>query len=344
MRMVRSRQKRLGGALERSRDVLVASHNNPDPDSIVSAILLRYILQDVFSPPSTISYSGVIGRAENEALLEYSGVELVRHAQLDLARFDTVALVDTQPGTGNHPFDDEKQVSIVFDHHDIRPETRKVAFFDVREHLGTTTTLIYLYCRAWGVELTQRLATLMLYALRSETADMGREASPIDRRIFKDLYAVADLRSLSRIVNAKVDEDYFSAIHRAIERATVYGKLIVISMGELPYPDAAAQIADYFLKYRKVNSTFSIGVYDDMILMSLRSDDPLSKLGVLARTVVRGLGTAGGHGSSAGGQVPVAGKSPEEIEAIEKNIIETLLSELGLENEESHKMIQDIPE
>ena len=166
----------------------------------------------------------------------------------------------------------------------------------------------------------------------------------VDRRIFKDLYTVADLRALSRIVNAKVDEDYFSAIHRAIERSKVHGELIVISMGDLPYPDAAAQIADYFLKYRKVSKTFSIGFYDDMILMSLRSDDPASKLGVLARKVIGGMGTAGGHGSSAGGQVPVAGKSPEDIELIEKKIIETLLRELGLENETPRRLIQDIPE
>ncbi len=306
--------KRLGGVLEQSRKVLIASHNNPDPDSIVSALLLSYICQEVFSLPSTISYSGVIGRAENESLLEYSGAKLIPHAKLDLDTFDTVALVDTQPGTGNNPFDDESRVSIVLDHHGIRPETRKVPFFDVREHLGTTTTLVYLYCRAWGIEITGRFATLMLYALRSETADMGREASPVDRRIFKDLYIAADLRALSQIVNAKVDVGYFAAIHRAIEKSSVHGRLIVCPMGPLPYPDAAAQIADYFLRYRKVSTTFSIGVFEDMILMSLRSDDPSAKLGVLAQKVVLGLGTAGGHGSSAGGQVSIAGKSSEEVE------------------------------
>lgn len=340
--MVRSRLKRLGGVLERSRNVLVASHNNPDPDSIVSALLFRCLLREVFSLPSTISYSGVIGRAENESLLDYSGAKLVPHGELDLDSFDTVALVDTQPGTGNNPFDDEKRVTIVLDHHGIRPETRKVPFFDVREHLGTTTTLLYLYCRAWEIGMTQQLATLMLYALRSETSDMGREASPVDRRIFKDLYTSADLRALSRIVNAKVDEGYFAAVHRAIERACVYGPLVVCCMGRLPYPDAAAQIAEYFLRYRKVNTSFSIGIYQDMILMSLRSDEPSARLGVLAQKVVKGLGTAGGHGSSAGGQVSIAGRSSEEVEGIERKLIGALLAELGLQNEVSHKLIEDL--
>jgi nanoRNase/pAp phosphatase (c-di-AMP/oligoRNAs hydrolase) len=340
--MVRSRLKRLGGVLERSRDVLVTSHNNPDPDSIVSALLFKSLLEHVFSLSPTLSYSGVVGRAENESLLDYSDASLVHHPEIDIEAFDSIVLVDTQPGTGNHPFDDEDRISVVLDHHKLRPETRRVAFFDVREHLGTTTTLAYLYCRAWGVPLTQKLSTLMLYALRSETADMGRDASPVDRRIFKELYTSADLRALSRIVNAKVDTDYFAAIHRAVGRAIVYGRLVVVGMGRLPYPDAAAQIADYFLKYRDADVTFTIGVFEDMIVMSLRSNDPASQLGVVARKVVRGLGTAGGHDSSAGGQVPIEGKTDDEIEALQDRLVFALLKELGLENTESRKLVDHI--
>ena len=214
LRRVRSRSARFEKVLEARAKVLVVSHNNPDPDSIVSALLLETLLTRVFGISVTIAYSGVIGRAENKALLEYCGIQPVPLREIDVAKFETVALVDTQPGTGNHPFEEAGKVAVVLDHHRLRPDTRQVAFFDVRDHLGSTTTLLHLYWRVWRLELTPKFATAMLYALRSETADMGRAASVVDRRLFKDLYALADLRALSRIVNAKIgvygDEILFS--------------------------------------------------------------------------------------------------------------------------------------
>jgi nanoRNase/pAp phosphatase (c-di-AMP/oligoRNAs hydrolase) len=344
LRRVRSRSARFEKVLEERARVLVVSHNNPDPDSIVSALLLETLLTRVFGISVTTAYSGVIGRAENKALLEYCGVQPVPLLEIDVSEFETVALVDTQPGTGNHPFEEARKVAIVLDHHRLRPDTRQVAFFDVREHLGSTTTLLYLYWWVWKLELTPKFATAMLYALRSETADMGRAASVVDRRLFKDLYALADLRALSRIVNAKVGEGYFSAIHKAIDRAVVYGPLVIIRMGKLPYPDAVAQIADYFLKYEKVSTAFSIGVYGNEILFSLRSDDPGALLGSLARRIAGGLGTAGGHESGAGGQIPVARSARGGKKSLQEAVIARLLEELGLKGERPRNLIQRIPD
>jgi nanoRNase/pAp phosphatase (c-di-AMP/oligoRNAs hydrolase) len=253
-----------------------------------------------------------------------------------------VALVDTQPGTGSHPFDDPAGVLLVFDHHSLRPETRRVSFFDVREYLGATTTLLYLYCRGHGLELSPKYATGVLYALRSETADMGREASVTDRRVFKDLYASADLRALSRIVNAKVGGAYFEAIHEAIERSVIYGRLVVVRMDEVPYPDSVAEIAEYFLRYREASTVLSVGTYRGEVLFSMRSDDSGAHLGRLALQIARELGTAGGHGTSAGGQISIDASRQGHAQQVQDAIIRRLLAELGLENERSRKLIRHI--
>jgi nanoRNase/pAp phosphatase (c-di-AMP/oligoRNAs hydrolase) len=343
LKRVRSRRRRLEKVLEGRGKVLIASHNNPDPDSIVSSLLLEALLERSFGLAVTLSYSGVIGRAENKALLDLFGVRLVPLNRLDVSRHGVVALVDTQPGTGSHSFEDPSTVDLVFDHHRLRSETRRVGFFDVRESFGTTTTLLYLYARAWGLEIDATYATGMLYALRSETADMGRDASLTDRRLFKDLYAIADLRALSKIVNAKVGTAYFEVIHEAIERSVAYGRLIVVRMDEVPYPDAVSEIADYFLKYRKASTVLSIGVYGDDVLFSMRSDDSRAQLGRLALRIVRGLGTAGGHESSAGGQIPADARGAGRARRVQGEIVRRLLLELGLENERSRNLIRHIP-
>jgi nanoRNase/pAp phosphatase (c-di-AMP/oligoRNAs hydrolase) len=340
MRLVRSRFRRLGRILPERGKVLVASHNNPDPDSIVSAFLLEKLITSISDLSVTVAYSGVIGRAENKALLDYSGVALPALRNLDVDRFDVIALVDTQPGTGNNPFEEHANVKLVFDHHRLMPQTKSVAFYDVREYLGATTTLMSLYWRAAGIPLTRRYATLMFYALRSETSDLGREASSVDQRIYKDIFNLCDLHSVSRIVNAKVDVSYFGAVHQAIEQARIYGNLIVTDLATLPYPDAVAQIAEYFLKYRDITYSFSMGIFEDEILLSMRSDDPRAHLGAVAARIVEGFGSAGGHGASAGGQIPVVGIHASRVEAIQKTIVDRLLNELDLGGSRSRRLIR----
>lgn len=311
------------------KSILVSSHNNPDPDAIVSALLLKRLLRAEFKKSATLAYSGVIGRAENSALLDYARADLRQHNMLDLAGFDAIALVDTQPGAGNHRFDDSRAVRVVFDHHRLRRRTRSVPFYDVRTHFGATTTLLYRYWQALGIPLTKRYATLMFYALRTETADMGREASRIDREAYTELSATADLRALAEISNAKVDRDYFATVHAGIERTRIYGSLVVTRLDRLPYPDVVAQIAEYFLKLREASYAAAIGVYRNKLLFSLRGDDPAAHLGRVARGVVVGLGSAGGHGATAGGQIDVRGKPRAQIDKIQRSIVERLLIALG---------------
>ena len=49
--------------------LLILPHNDPDPDAIASAVALRYLLAERLGMESTIAYQGIIGRAENKALV-----------------------------------------------------------------------------------------------------------------------------------------------------------------------------------------------------------------------------------------------------------------------------------
>jgi nanoRNase/pAp phosphatase (c-di-AMP/oligoRNAs hydrolase) len=332
--------ERIQAVLDGRKRILVASHNNPDPDSIASAIMLQEVVKKAVGIGATLAYSGVIGRAENMALLEYARSEFQPLSAVKRNAFQGVALVDAQPGGGNHPFTESDDIRLVFDHHRLHRETRLVPFHDIQPAVGATTTLVYFYWCATGMRLTTRFATLMLYALRSETMDMGREASKVDREVYKELFAVADLRALSSIVNAKVSRGYFVAVHEAIERTRLYGPIVITRLDRLPYPDVVAQIADYFLKYNGASYAFSIGTYNKQVFLSLRAEDPEAHMGEIARLIVGELGSAGGHGSAAGGQIPVRGCKPSEIKKIQENVIKRLLSALGLQDRRPVRLIK----
>ena len=64
--------ERLNSLLDALRDaqaILILPHNDPDPDAIAGAVALRYLIQCCLGIQSEIAYKGLIGRAENKALV-----------------------------------------------------------------------------------------------------------------------------------------------------------------------------------------------------------------------------------------------------------------------------------
>ncbi|HXW01543.1 MAG TPA: DHH family phosphoesterase, partial [Anaerolineae bacterium] len=101
-------------------NILILPHNDPDPDAIASAVALQYLLAESLQVKASIAYKGIIGRAENKALVRYLGHPLHTLTDADLSRPMPVALVDTQPSTGNHALPRTRTAAIVIDHHPLR--------------------------------------------------------------------------------------------------------------------------------------------------------------------------------------------------------------------------------
>ncbi|MEI2691162.1 MAG: DHH family phosphoesterase [Anaerolineae bacterium] len=102
--------------------VLILPHNDPDPDAIASALGLRYLLGQRLGLDAQVAYQGIIGRAENKALVRYLGRPLRQLAEVDLRRATHLILVDTQSGAGNNPLPAGRIPAVIMDHHAWRAE------------------------------------------------------------------------------------------------------------------------------------------------------------------------------------------------------------------------------
>jgi nanoRNase/pAp phosphatase (c-di-AMP/oligoRNAs hydrolase) len=198
------RIRRLLRVVKGSSRVLILPHNDPDPDAIASAIALRYLLFDALSLECTIAYRGVIGRAENRALLRYLGRPLRYLASGDLAGKAAIALVDTQPGAGNNALPANSKVAIVIDHHSWREPTAVSAYADVRPETGATSTMLVEYLRAAGLEPAPPLATALFYGIKTDTRGLSRGAGPADTAAYLYLQPLVDAQALAHIEYAQV--------------------------------------------------------------------------------------------------------------------------------------------
>lgn len=305
---------------------VILTHDNPDPDALASAFALRLLLESVCDTTARVAFSGLIGRAENRAMVHVLGLDPEPLSTLDLSEMPAFAMVDTQPGTGNNSWIDEWPLIAVFDHHPLKFVPETVTFADVREHYGATATMMLEYLDAAELELPANLATALFYAIRSETLDLGREAGDADREAYFRLLEQADLVSVARIQRAPVPREYFSAFHQAIERAFIHDKVVMTDLRAVATPDIVAEIADFLLRLQGTEWSCCIGRHRNDLVVSLRTTDPFAHAGRFIRRIVAGLGTAGGHGTMAGGQVPVPDGGYDEMA---ETLIRRLLKALG---------------
>ena len=102
---------------------LIYTHDNPDPDSLAAAWGLARLFRHQLGIDATIAHGGIVGRAQNRAMVEALGLRLTSTEDLNPDAYDLIALVDSQPATGNNSFPAGHRIDVVIDHHPQREES-----------------------------------------------------------------------------------------------------------------------------------------------------------------------------------------------------------------------------
>jgi nanoRNase/pAp phosphatase (c-di-AMP/oligoRNAs hydrolase) len=304
---------RLFEAVGDAATILILPHNDPDPDAIASAVGLRHLLREALGVEGTIAYQGIIGRAENRALVRYLDQPLQPLTDANLAEKAPIALVDTQPGAGNNALPASVGATVVIDHHTWREPTAMAAYGDVRPELGATSTILTEYLRAGDLEPDPPLATVLFYGIKTDTRGLSRGAAPADAAAYFYLQPRIEVQALAEIEYAQVPASYFKSFDATLQAARVYNGVVVAYIGPMAYPDLTAEMARLLLRLEKSQWIVCMGLYQGIIILSVRTQSPSGRAEELVQAVVGDEGTAGGHGLMAGAQVPLRGRDPEEV-------------------------------
>ena len=327
--------------LEKTRGplpVVILPHDNPDPDALASAAALQYLLQELAERESVIALGGIIGRAENRAMVKFLNISLVPVGEVHLRPDSQVVLVDTQPGRRNNSLPPRLIPTAVIDHHPAYEDVSAVPFVDLREDYGATSTILTEYLRDSRVTVESKIATALFYGINAETQDLGRESTEADFAASHFLYPYANKRRLGKIENARVPREYFRAFRDAIDEAVVYDDRLVLSdLGDVHYPDMVAEVADFLLRLEEAEWAVAMGCYGKHLFVSARTTDRDVNAGELLQKVL-GSRSAGGHDMIAGGRVSVEGSGLER-EKVAVRIKERLLRRLGLESSEGRALV-----
>lgn len=306
------------GAVGEAKRLLILPHNNPDSDAIASVVGLRFLLWEKLGVGGIIRYKGLIGRAENKALARYLNYPLKLLKEEDLEQGLPLALIDTQPGRSNNPVPSQTQLAIVLDHHEwFEPQLAgRVKFADVRANLGATSTILTEYLRAAEVTLPQELATALFYGIKSSTMGLGRNTTTADAEAYYYLQPQIDVEVVASIDTARVPPHYFKSFDTMLRAARLYEGLVIAYIGPMLYPDLTAEMADLLLRLEEAEWVVCMWVHDKTFILSVRTRHPEARSGRMVQTVIGPKGTAGGHGTMAGGQIPLGGQDPQQLSAV----------------------------
>ncbi len=339
MEKTRASLETLKELLQNAAHFLIVMQDNPDPDSIAAALALRELVHHLGNVSCSITHGGSVGRAENRALVKYLNLNLRNLQGLDWRRFDRIAMVDTQPGTGNNSLPKEVIPDIVIDHHPLRRASRQVLLHDIRSNYGATATILLEYLTQANITPTTPLATAIMYAIRSDTQDLGMQASSADIQAIQNLYPLANKRMLSEIQRGSVQRDYFTMLTAALNQARIYGYCIITSLDEITNCDMISEVADLLLRDDEVSWTLCYGFCREKMWLSLRTSESGKRAEKVMKRLVARRGTGGGHETMAGGQIPLKKKTKAERNHLEKVIRDKFLKLLGISGNLGKKLI-----
>lgn len=286
--------------LDPAERVALLLQPDPDPDALASGLALRHVLRRNRASAPLVAF-GAVTRPENVAMLDLLEIELDVVRPEDLAGFDAVALLDVQPTVFRGLVD---APDVVIDHH---PEQKGYTcrFRDIRASYGATSTMLTEYCLAAEMAIPTRLATALLYGIKSDTLSLGRETSKADVAAFAHLYPLVNTNLVRRMEKPELPRTALGAFARALRRMDLEGGLACVHMGAVEREDVIPQMAELALQVEGATWSAASGVVGDALVVCVRNAGWQKAAGTVVKAAFGSIGSAGGHQSMAKAVVPL---------------------------------------
>ena len=292
--------------------VLIFTHDFPDPDAMSSALGLRKLIEDHFDKPVTLFGAGC-SRPQNKVMANVLNIGL-KNAQDTLLTLNTqnlaIIFVDVNENSGNLKFkrDFGLKPDWTIDHHVDKDKPLSGPNVHL-EPVGSTATIITEYLQHFGVKFAEDnkndadVATGLLLGLMTDTNNMLSTAvTPRDLAAFDYLKKHYNQETFAAIMDFELSAYYFDLMLKAHETYTKEGSLIVLSLGYIreDQEGAISFAADLWRRWKDVRVVVAFAIIGDTVTGKVRMKGT-SDIGAsdLARQVFKSP-NGGGHAHAAG--------------------------------------------
>jgi nanoRNase/pAp phosphatase (c-di-AMP/oligoRNAs hydrolase) len=280
--------------------VLILLHNEPDPDALAAGLALRNVLRRTRTTAIIGAMKGIT-RPENVRMADLLDIQVETVSPDEFSGFDRIATVDVQP----HYFGGMlPRVDLVVDHHPEQPGYTAV-FKDIRSDYGSTCTILTEHLRAVDVNISERTATAMLYAIKSDTLFFARQTNRLDLEAFSFLYPLADPALIRKMEGAEITIERLEHVTRALATSRLRNQVLSAFLGETSREDFIPYTADFLLQVENVKWTIVSGIVGGQLILSVRNLGYSRNAGEFVKANFADIGSAGGHRAMAKAVMPI---------------------------------------
>ena len=155
------------------------------------------------------------------------------------------------------------------------------------------------------MEPSQRLATALLYGIKSDTLFLNRTSHPADLEAFTFLYPLANSSLIAKMERPALPEQDLKSLGAALSRLRLQDGVAVMHLGEVKREDVLPQLAEFCLQIEGVEWGIVSGVCGDRVVISVRNVGNVKSAGDIVKRLYDGIGSAGGHRTMAKAVVPI---------------------------------------
>jgi len=271
---------------------------NADPDAIGSALAVKRLLWRKVAG-ITVAHINVISRSDNLAMIRLLSIKLRHVSTIDPKDFDKVVMVDSQPG--HNEVLGKFNTDVIIDHH--KDSTGEVPFKDIRSSYGATASMMTEYLRAAKIKPSEKLATALFYAIKTDTNNFGQQTLIEDLRAFQYLFKFANLYLIKKIEIAEIPSRFLKYYSYALANKKFRKGWMFTNVGQVTSPDACVLIADFLLRVKDVFWSVVSGSYNGKLIIIFRCGGYRRNAGKVAQQSFGQIGSAGGHKSMARAEI-----------------------------------------
>ncbi|WP_028972648.1 DHH family phosphoesterase [Spirochaeta cellobiosiphila] len=289
-------------ALDPERRVIIQTHNYPDHDAIASAYGLSFLF-DHYGINNIVCYGEDLLSHSLKVAIRVLKIPVYHWESLELGTEDQIVQVDGNFSNANIAKLPGEIIGVV-DHHPI-PTELNIPYWDVRDDVGSCSSLIYDYYYQTQIQPERDIATSLLMGIMMDTAYLTRRVSQLDLDGFNYLYKFGQWDKGSFILKNSLSVAEVPAIKQALWNAEIKDEFCFSYINMECAPDLLALIADDFLRYREIHFIVIASKAEKEIKISVRSEDNRKSAGDITKQALEGIGFGGGHTHMGGGVIPI---------------------------------------
>jgi nanoRNase/pAp phosphatase (c-di-AMP/oligoRNAs hydrolase) len=288
-----------------------------------------------------MSIKGQIGGGLNDAFTKHAALKIAPWDEAGIlgGKYDAIILLDCQPAFAYSPLPPGVMPTAVIDHHRTRGPNPKCPFSDVRTDVGASASIVFSYFQEMDVDISPELGAALLYAIETDLAGAAGTPGDLDNIAMSNLTLLADMRRLYQMRYVDLPQTYYTAYATGLNNAVYYDNAIVSHVDTIDSLEKPAVLADFLLRFDKVQWSLVTGVHGSRLVISLRTSSTKFSAAQMIRRLVRNIGEGGGHRTKAGGVVTMEEATPAEIERIRHILRLRYLRALGIKGSRGQRLV-----